>query len=799
LNSSNIENYSQQLQQWRNALSANASIILYGCNVAAEKSGHQFLTQLNQLTGANIAANSQPTGNSELGGTWDIPQLIPPSNQKPKLALTETTLKTYSGVLGFAPKVDFPTGSFPASVSIGDFNGDGKPDLVVANSGSNTASILLNTSTTGATTPTFASQVTFATGITPTSISIGDINGDGKPDLAVANFGSNDASILLNTTATGATTPTFATKVDLATQDLPTGTHPNSVSIGDINGDGKPDLAVAVVFSNEASILLNTTAIGATTPTFATHVTFATGPGPNSVSISDINGDGKPDLALANRFSNTVSILLNTTGTGATTPSFATKVDFIAGSPSESVSIGDINGDGKPDLAVPNRVSNTVSILLNTTATGATTPSFATKVDFRAGSYPVSVSIGDINGDGKPDLAVANQSDNTASILLNTTPTNATTPTFATQVTFATGNRPKSFSIGDINGDGKPDLAVANFFGDSASILLNTPTPTPVTPTPVTPTPTPVTPTNKNNPPVVNLSAFSQSGSLGFSQTGNVFTLAANTDIDPDPGDSINYSIALADFKALNFTWETDLSGGDYRKPVNGSSFPEIPLPSWLTFNPATRKIEIGATRPQKFDYWMKIIGTDLSGANVSELIRFKSYAFGGFVIDDYIAGANVFFDANKNGIADPNEPKGTTDSKGAFDFDITSDTFDTNNNGKLDASEGNLVAFGGTDIGTGLPLETPLKATPDAEVITLLTSIVAELAERNLSVNEANAKVTSAFGIPSDIPINYVDPIAATLGQQPGGKAVLTAMLVAQNSITQQGERILLNTVHQW
>src|SRR6476661_8625189 len=745
LNSSNIENYSQQLQQWRNALSANASIILYGCNVAAEKSGHQFLTQLNQLTGANIAANSQPTGNSELGGTWDIPQLIPPSNQKPKLALTETTLKTYSGVLGFAPKVDFPTGSFPASVSIGDFNGDGKPDLVVANSGSNTASILLNTSTTGATTPTFASQVTFATGITPTSISIGDINGDGKPDLAVANFGSNDASILLNTTATGATTPTFATKVDLATQDLPTGTHPNSVSIGDINGDGKPDLAVAVVFSNEASILLNTTAIGATTPTFAT------------------------------------------------------KVDFIAGSPSESVSIGDINGDGKPDLAVPNRVSNTVSNLPTTTATGATTPSFATKVDFRAGSYPVSVSIGDINGDGKPDLAVANQSDNTASILLNTTPTNATTPTSAAQVTFTTGNRPKSFSIGDINGDGKPDLAVANFFGDGASILLNTPTPTPVTPTPVTPTPTPVTPTNKNNPPVVNLSAFSQSGSLGFSQTGNVFTLAANTDIDPDPGDSINYSIALADFKALNFTWETDLSGGDYRKPVNGSSFPEIPLPSWLTFNPATRKIEIGATRPQKFDYWMKIIGTDLSGANVSELIRFKSYAFGGFVIDDYIAGANVFFDANKNGIADPNEPKGTTDSKGAFDFDITSDTFDTNNNGKLDASEGNLVAFGGTDIGTGLPLETPLKATPDAEVITLLTSIVAKLAERNLSVNEANAKVTSAFGIPSDIPINYVDPIAATLGQQPGGKAVLTAMLVAQNSITQQGERILLNTVHQW
>ncbi|PSB44504.1 hypothetical protein C7B67_22520, partial [filamentous cyanobacterium Phorm 6] len=129
LNSSNIEHYSQQLQQWRNALSANASIILYGCNVAAGKSGHQFLTQLNQLTGANIAANSQPTGNCDRGGTWDIPQLIPPSSQKPKLALTETTLKTYSGVFSFAPQVQFPTNIGPESVSIGDINGDGKPDL----------------------------------------------------------------------------------------------------------------------------------------------------------------------------------------------------------------------------------------------------------------------------------------------------------------------------------------------------------------------------------------------------------------------------------------------------------------------------------------------------------------------------------------------------------------------------------------------------------------------------------------------------------------------------------------------
>ena len=88
LNSSNIHNYAQQLQQWGNSLTANADIILYGCNVAAGDRGHQFLTQVHQLTGANIAANSTTTGNNKLGGTWDIPQLIPPSPQKPQLAPT---------------------------------------------------------------------------------------------------------------------------------------------------------------------------------------------------------------------------------------------------------------------------------------------------------------------------------------------------------------------------------------------------------------------------------------------------------------------------------------------------------------------------------------------------------------------------------------------------------------------------------------------------------------------------------------------------------------------------------------
>ncbi|CAH2573161.1 hypothetical protein PRNO82_02570 [Planktothrix rubescens] len=471
LNSHNLEKFSPQIKQWGKALTENADILLYGCEIGKGETGQNFVKRLSEITEANIAASATPTGSTELGGDWKLE--VQTGDIKATIPFNAKALNTYIGVLGFATKADFTTGTNPQSVSIGDFNGDGKPDLAVANNGSNTASILLNTTANGATTPTFATKVDFTTGNAPQFVSIGDFNGDGKPDLAVANTNSSTVSILLNTTANGATTPTFAPKVDFTTDY-----GPLSVSIGDLNGDGKPDLAVANNGSSTASILLNTTATRATTPTFATKVDFTTGTGsgPRSVSIGDINGDGKLDLATANGNNRTASILLNTTATGATTPTFATNVDFTTGSNPYSVSIGDFNGDGKPDLATANSggASNNASILLNTTANGATTPTFAPKVDFITGLTPTSVSIGDINGDGKPDLATANFNDNTASIRLNTTANGATTPTFAPKVDFITGSRPTSVSIGDINGDGKPDLAVANYSSNTASIRLNT-------------------------------------------------------------------------------------------------------------------------------------------------------------------------------------------------------------------------------------------------------------------------------------------------------------------------------------
>src|SRR5437870_3542475 len=163
--------------------------------------------------------------------------------------------------------------------------------------------------------------------------------------------------------------------------------------------------------------------------------------------------------------------------TGAAPPSFAAKQDFATGTTPFSVTVGDLNGDGKLDLVVANQTSNTVSVLLNTTAPGAATPSFAAKQHFATGTSPLSVTLGDVNLDGKLDLAVASSTSHPVSLLLPTRPPSAPPPSFAAKQDFATGTTPRSVTVGDLNGDGELDLAVANVNSNTVSVLLNTTAP----------------------------------------------------------------------------------------------------------------------------------------------------------------------------------------------------------------------------------------------------------------------------------------------------------------------------------
>ena len=372
----------------------------------------------------------------------------------------------------YKPKVDFTAGTNPRNVATGDLDGDGKADLVVANGSSNTLSVLRNISTTGnISASSFAAKVDFATGTFTEYVAIGDVDGDGKPDLVVVN--NNNISVLRNTSTPGSiSAASFAAKVDF---DL-VFTGPVFVAIGDVDGDGKPDLVAASSGVSSVSVLRNTSTPGSINATsFAARVNFTTGATPFSVAIGDVDGDGKPDLVVANAAvgANSISVLRNTSTSGIiNASSFAAKVDLTTGVTPRSVAMGDVDGDGKPDFAVANSnsTSTTISVLRNTSTPGSI--SAESKVDFTSGTAPRSVAIGDLDGDGKPDLVVANENSTSISVLRNTSTSGIiNASSFAAKVDFTTGTTPVSVAIGDMDGDGIPEIAAANGTASSVSVF----------------------------------------------------------------------------------------------------------------------------------------------------------------------------------------------------------------------------------------------------------------------------------------------------------------------------------------
>lgn len=328
------------------------------------------------------------------------------------------------------------------------------------------------------------SKVDFATGTVPYGSSLGDLDGDGKLDLVVTNSTSNTVSVYKNTSVNGnISSGSFASKVDFTTviyiSGSFVGTSPQGVSLGDIDGDGKLDLVVATI-SGGGLVFRNTSTSGSIL--FDGALSFSFSHKTWCVSIGDIDGDGKLDLVSTgfNTISdnNRVSVLKNKSTSGNI--SFEPVVIFFIG-PSKGprgVSTGDLDGDGKLDIVVANLNSANVSVLQNysqDTIFSGIPSSINSKVDFGIGTQPWGLSIGDIDGDGKLDLVVANSGTNTVSVLRNiSTVGTLSINSFAAKVDFVTGSAPYNVSIGDIDGDGKLDLAVANSGSNNVSILKNT-------------------------------------------------------------------------------------------------------------------------------------------------------------------------------------------------------------------------------------------------------------------------------------------------------------------------------------
>lgn len=344
----------------------------------------------------------------------------------------------------FRPGVNYRVGSSPVSVATGDFNGDGKLDLVVANGQSTNVSILLGNGDGSFRTP---ANYTVASG--PVFVTVSDLNGDGKPDFVVANQFPQGLSTFL-----GNGDGTFR-----SLSNTPLTALPLSVVVTDFNGDGTADLAVEE-FNPEGGLLPYSLSIlvGNGDGTFSREVSTSLSFGSGSTSFfpaGDFNRDGKMDLALAGP-NGTVSILM---GNGDGT--FQNAVNYNTGtlvSP-RGVAMGDFNGDGNLDLVTgPVRVS----ILL-----GNGDGTFRAPLTLDLPDTTTFVAVGDFTGRGKRDLVAANSFPGSVSVLLG-----KGDGAFQNPVNYSTGAGPGEFALTDFNRDGRTDLAVSNYSLNTVSVLL---------------------------------------------------------------------------------------------------------------------------------------------------------------------------------------------------------------------------------------------------------------------------------------------------------------------------------------
>jgi FG-GAP-like repeat len=411
---------------------------------------------------------------------------------------------TTTGV-SFAPVVEYSSGGYgPASVAVADVNGDGKPDIVVANfCGSScgqagTVGVLLGNGD-----GTFRTAVTYGSGgYNASSVAIADVNGDGKPDIVVANSCGSSSSCTGPVGTVGVLLGngdgTFQTAV---TYDSG-GINARGVAIADVNGDGKPDLLVineSCSSSTTCSSIQSITdgAVGVLlnngNGTFQTAVAYDSGGIiATSIAVGDLNGDGKPDLVVAQcsgtaapycnpNYSEVGVMLGNGDGTFQTALNYGEDPNSIG---PNTVALADLNGDGDLDILVTNpatgdkgQYDSSLAVLL-----GKGDGTFQTVVTYDGGAGAADgLAIADLTGNGKLDAVVA-ETENTVtgagSYSVAVFPGNGD-GTFQSPVLYSAPAWAVSVVAAALVGSGLPDLVVgtsAQINSNSVGVLINTST-----------------------------------------------------------------------------------------------------------------------------------------------------------------------------------------------------------------------------------------------------------------------------------------------------------------------------------
>ncbi len=355
--------------------------------------------------------------------------------------ITGSTTVTVAPIL-FNAAVHYPILATARGMTLGDFNGDGIPDLVTTG---RPLSLLLGNGD-----GTFQSARTINTPYSSFEVAAGDFNGDGILDLVTANWqSSSTVSVLL-----GNGDGTFQSPRDFPTN----GSTPTGLVVGDFNGDGQLDLAVTNEFNNSVTVFL-----GNGDGTLRTLASYPVGSYPIAVRTGDFNGDGIPDLVVTNAGAggfgdDTVSVLLGN-GDG----SFQTGPTYVVGSHPFSVVVGDFNGDGIPDIATANEVSGDIGVLL-----GRGDGTFLPVTRYPDSTDPIWIEAADFNGDGVLDLVTANSNGNALQVFLGNGD-----GSFRHFGSFAAADHPTALAVGDLNGDGFPDLAAISAGRNDLSVLLN--------------------------------------------------------------------------------------------------------------------------------------------------------------------------------------------------------------------------------------------------------------------------------------------------------------------------------------
>jgi hypothetical protein len=336
----------------------------------------------------------------------------------------------------------YAVGYHPYCVATADVNGDGKLDLVSANGGANTLTVLTNNGSGG-----FGSNATLNVGPTPNCVVAADINHDGQVDLISADYG-NSLTVLTN-----AGNGVFGSNATLAVCSAP-----SCVAAADVNGDSQVDLIVPN-FIEDTVIIWTNNGSGS----FAFNATYHVNPGPRWVAAADVNGDGMMDVVTADYGSIGTLTVLTNNGSGL----FQVYVKPYAGTSGThpvTVTTADVNNDGMMDLISANGISGTITVHTNS---GSRTFGLAL---FSVGNQPYNVAATDINGDGWLDLVSSSYPGNTLTVL-----TNNGGGDFGFHATLAAGNGARWVAAADVNNDGLPDLVSANYSGSTLTVLTRIP------------------------------------------------------------------------------------------------------------------------------------------------------------------------------------------------------------------------------------------------------------------------------------------------------------------------------------